>query len=137
MAKSAVYTYHCICSELILATFSPFEDLPKRKGDGAAICKVNESDVPAPRAIIPSGATLVDNAPIVIKLEDGFEKRYVARCNRCNLPVGYQLDKDQFSEAHAGPRSDVLYVMSGGLLSTADMEEGKALEARGKHADAD
>lgn len=48
--------------------------------------------------------TLVrDRAPKVITREDGFEKRYIWRCGRCKLVIGYQLDETHYE---LGPKSD-------------------------------
>lgn len=60
-----------------------------------------------------------------MKFEDGFEKRSFAKCRRCDLKIGYWLDKSQFSDGENGVRSDVLYVLPGGLMSTEDMKAGK------------
>lgn len=128
MPQSQVHTYHCICSELVLATFAPLENLPKRKSDGAAICKVAKSDLPIPGGVVLSGSTFEDGSPKILKLDDGFEKRYGLICRRCELQVGYWLDKSQFEEKEQGIRSDVIYVLPGGLMSTEEMKEGKDME---------
>lgn len=44
-----------------------------------------------------------DRSAKVITREDGFEKRYVWRCGRCRLIVGYQLDEVHYE---MGPRAD-------------------------------
>ncbi|KAK3701882.1 hypothetical protein LTR37_015193 [Vermiconidia calcicola] len=128
MPDSQVHTYHCICTELVIATFAPIQRLPKRKVDGAAICKVTNSNMPIPGAVVLSGSTFDDMEPMVINLEDGFEKRYGARCRRCDLPIGYWLDKSQFEEKENGMRTDVLYLLPGSLMSTEDMKAGKDME---------
>ena len=76
-------------------------------------------------------ALSVDDKPTILKLDDGFEKRYAARCTRCGLAAGYQLDKSQFSgsESQDGPRTDVVYILPGGLLTTEEMREGRSMEA--------
>jgi hypothetical protein len=128
MSQSQVYTYHCICSELVLGTFAPLGNLPKRKGDGAAICKITKSDVPMPDGVVLSGSTFEKDSPVILKLEDGFEKRYGVQCRRCDLQVGYHLDKIQFEEMEHGIRSDVIYILPGSLMSTDDMKAGKDME---------
>lgn len=127
MADPHIHTYHCICTELVLALFTPLENLPKRKSDGARICKIAKSDLPVPAGVVLSGSTLDAEEPIVMKLDDGFEKRFFVRCGRCDLRVGYRLDRSQFGEDEGGVRSDVLYLMAGGLMSTEDMTAGKTL----------
>lgn len=76
-------------------------------------------------------ALSADPVASVLKLDDGFEKRFSVRCNRCGLAAGYHLDKSQFtgSESESGPKTDVLYVLPGGLLTTEEMREGKSMES--------
>ena len=67
---------------------------------------------------------------VVLKLDDGFEKRYAVRCGRCGLMLGYRLDRSQFEEMKEkmGVREDVVYVLSGALLKTEEMEGGRGGE---------
>lgn len=125
MAESEVHTYHCLCTELVVATRTPLQSFPKRKADHAAICKFSASDLPVPGAALLSGSTVDDAEPIVLKLDDGFEKRYAARCIRCDLQIGYWLDKSQFEPEQRRKREDVLYLLPGGLMSTEEMRENK------------
>lgn len=69
-----------------------------------------------------------DSTPLILKLEDGFEKRYAARCKRCDLQFGYWLDKSQFDDAEKGRMTDVLYLLNGELLETEEMREGRTGE---------
>jgi hypothetical protein len=55
----------------------------------------------------------------------GFEKRYLQKCGRCGVVVGYQLDGEQFADGGRGKREDVLYVLPGGVMTTEEMVEGK------------
>lgn len=128
MPNSSIYTYHCLCTELVLATFTLLENLPKRKGDGAKICKITKSEVPAPEAVVLSGSTLDDDTPTTLKLEDGFEKRYHVQCRRCDLKIGYRLDKSQFGDAEGGIQTGVLYLLPGGLMSTEEMKGRKDMD---------
>ena len=76
-------------------------------------------------------ALSADEKATIVKLEDGFEKRYAVRCTRCGLAAGYQLDKSQFpgTESQDGPRTDVVYILPGGLMTTEEMKEGRSMEA--------
>ena len=76
-------------------------------------------------------ALSVDDKATVLRLDDGYEKRYAVRCTRCGLAAGYQLDKSQSSgtESQSGPRSDVVYILPGGLLTTEEMREGRSMDA--------
>ncbi|KJX99463.1 hypothetical protein TI39_contig357g00022 [Zymoseptoria brevis] len=124
-----ISTYHCLCTELVLATPSDLSKQPKRELDGASICKLGGA------CTLTSAAT-VDEKATVLKLEDGFEKRYAIKCARCGLLFAYQLDLSQFEESKAenGRREDVVYVLAGalpgeelrGLMSTEEMLAGKA-----------
>ncbi len=126
MANVQSHAYHCICTELILAAFTPLQNLHKRKCDSALICKSERSEVPVPEGVVLSGSTEDVETPVVFRLEDGFEKRYFLQCKRCDLKVGYRLDKTHFGEQEAGegPRMDVLYLLPGGLMSTEEMQRG-------------
>ena len=127
MPDPHIHTYHCICTELVLATFTPLTSFPRRKGDGAKICKITKSDLPAPEAVVLSGSTLDESTPTILKLDDGFEKRYHMKCRRCDLNIGYRLDKSQFGGAEDGVQAGVLYLFPGALMSTEDMKEGKCM----------
>lgn len=72
-----------------------------------------------------SSSTHTDEEAVVLKLEDGFEKRYAMRCGRCDLQVGYMLDRASFDEASSGRKGDVVYLLPGGLMSTEEMKQGK------------
>ncbi|KAI6834661.1 hypothetical protein KC332_g1005 [Hortaea werneckii] len=110
----AYKTYHCLCSELIVALPKPLEQLPRREGDGSHVC---EGGLTTVNALSAEDAT-------IMKLDDGFEKRYPVVCRRCDLPIGYHLDLCQFedSKSSSGPRSDVLYILSGALQSTESLQ---------------
>ncbi len=128
MSSTSVQTYHCICTELALAAHEPLSSLPTRKGDGATICKVTTAELLASGAVVLAGATFDGKDPVVVKLEDGFEKRYAARCKRCDVQIGYWLDSSQFEASGQGRREDVLYLLPGGLMSTAEMMDKKDME---------
>ncbi|RPA87779.1 hypothetical protein BJ508DRAFT_64255 [Ascobolus immersus RN42] len=73
----------------------------------------------------------------IITREDGFEKRFLHKCGRCKLPMGYQLDDAQFDVAQKGKdgqgsekgvqpkkkkRTKYLYVLPGSLVSSQDLD---------------
>ena len=64
---------------------------------------------------------------MVIRGEMGFEKRYLSRCGRCGVVVGYWLDGGQFEGdgVGRGRREDVVYLLPGGMMTTGEMVEGK------------
>lgn len=75
---------------------------------------------------------------LILKLDDGFEKRYPVQCPRCGLCFAYQLDGSQWVEdgnekekekddddvRRTGRRCDVLYVLREGLVRTEDVIVG-------------
>ncbi|KAI9678245.1 MAG: hypothetical protein M1817_006190 [Caeruleum heppii] len=90
-------------------------------------------------------STTQDRRPLIIRRDDGFEKRRLVRCGRCRVVVGYVLDEVHYEttastamrSSETGPgrpedgksdRVKVVYLLPGGLLSTAEMAEGKKPE---------
>lgn len=72
---------------------------------------------------------------MILKLDDGFEKRYPVQCPRCGVCFAYQLDGSQWVEdgnekekdddvRRTGRRCDVLYVLREGLVRTEDVIVG-------------
>lgn len=54
---------------------------------------------------------------LVVRREDGFEKRRVYRCGRCGVGVGYEIVREGGGEG-AGR---VIYLLEGGLVETGEM----------------
>ncbi|KAF2676440.1 hypothetical protein K458DRAFT_322150 [Lentithecium fluviatile CBS 122367] len=138
-ASSTVYTYHCLCTHLLLATSTPLNALPTRKNalDAAHIMPLPPPPTAAPTKGRPTPlpptdhyglllSTRLDGRPEMVTSDDGFEKRYLQRCGRCGLVVGYQLDWQQFGAEREGRREDVVYLLPGGFVTTSEMVMGKA-----------
>ena len=123
--NGSVITYHCLCTHLVMATNITLANMPKRQVDAAATSTTGSL---ATTLTMPGLST--DDKAMILKLEDGFEKRYPVRCSRCGLMAGYQLDKSQFAgtEEKTGPNAEVLYVLPGGLMTTEEMRGGKDME---------
>ncbi|TKA56323.1 hypothetical protein B0A49_08930 [Cryomyces minteri] len=154
-----LHTYHCICTSLILASTTPLTALSVRASpslDKASILPLP----PPPRSSSPSDSddedpsfssqkrprsthyvlllsTLLDRKPIIVRRTDGFEKRWLQRCGRCRVVIGYQLDASQYADAgedeqeearRDGKREDMVYLLPGGLVSTEDMRAGRGME---------
>jgi len=130
-----INTYHCLCTTLVLATPYHLEALPKRAPpvlDGAIILPP-----PVERASSTGSApcstlynVVPDRKAIVVRREDGFEKRTVLRCSRCKLMLGYNLDSVHFeapgnADADAEADAQPVYLLPGGLSSTSDMRNGQ------------
>ncbi|KAH0831723.1 hypothetical protein AYO21_10715 [Fonsecaea monophora] len=131
---SPIRTYHCLCTTLVLATAHDLNSLPRRNEpvqDGALILAppVDITRVESLEMLESKPATSVllnvapERRPVMIRREDGFEKRTLLRCIRCKLVLGYNLDDSQFEKQEGNPRP--VYLLPGGLLSTQDMVEGK------------
>ena len=118
---STIHTYHCICTALVLSTPYALDSLPIRSAP------VQDQSAILPLAANPETKTAEsrlhnvtsDRKPIVIRREDGFEKRSVLRCHRCKLVIGYKLDGE-------GIDTDVAFILPGGLVTTEDMKKGIA-----------
>ncbi|KAJ8061990.1 hypothetical protein OCU04_009773 [Sclerotinia nivalis] len=77
------------------------------------------------------------NKQIIIRREDGFEKRGLWRCGRCAVVVGYEVFGEENAgkkgkgkevegeEGHGGFEGKILYLLRGGLMSTKVMADGK------------
>ena len=134
MAQKQFHTYHCICAELACALSTTLQQAPKRSRDNAAICPLLPAS-PSTAAnhegsIVLANSTSIDSKPVVLKLEDGFEKRYAVRCGRCDLQIGYLLDRVSFGDGSGnGRKEDVVYLLPGGLMETGEMKEGKDMSA--------
>lgn len=140
------HTYHCICSQLILATTSPLSKFSRRSGsalDKAHIVPLltssstssgdDERSEKNKQSLVSEFSqcavlvdALLDPKAIIVRREDGFEKRYLQHCGRCRLVIGYHLDSSQYEGAKGSGREDsVVYILPGSLMSTEDMSEGK------------
>lgn len=110
-----IYTYHCICSQLSLAMRDRLDGLSKRQLDSAAIATTTDT--------ILDDKLLTEQTAIILRIEDGFEKRYLAKCSRCDATVGYRLDKTQYDSTTtiSGAREDLLYILPNALVSTDEM----------------
>ncbi|KAF1830730.1 hypothetical protein BDW02DRAFT_88408 [Decorospora gaudefroyi] len=144
-ASNTVYTYHCLCSHLLLATTTPLPSLPVRKHahDAAHIMPLPPQP-PTPTTNDHYGlllSTHQDRVPEMVTSDQGFEKRYWQRCGRCALVVGYQLDWRQFEEEEeegererGGRREDCVFLLPGGFVKTADMIAGNKGKSRNANA---
>lgn len=116
------HSYHCICSTFIIATNYDLASLPVRRDpalDKAIILPTRDSsDSDNQNTILQS--LVADRQTTVIRRDDGFEKRILLKCQRCNLVIGYRLEQAQFKD-QAVRSEDVVYILPGALVSTEDM----------------
>ncbi|KIX02166.1 uncharacterized protein Z518_08105 [Rhinocladiella mackenziei CBS 650.93] len=134
---SRIKTYHCLCTTLILSTPQELEVLPRRiepVQDGAVILappiEVTRSDEVSAEGIGSASSVLLNVVPdrrsVIIRRDDGFEKRSLLRCGRCKSVIGYHLDEAHFENSEDHPRP--VYLLPGGLISTSDMAKGVSAE---------
>ncbi|KAF2094061.1 hypothetical protein NA57DRAFT_80482 [Rhizodiscina lignyota] len=130
-----IRTYHCICSNLVLASTRPQPSLARRKvgndrayilplpplpdseddidmeHDPVAKDKAGEVGLATSKSTKSSGyalllSTYIDRKPVLIRRAESFEKRYLHRCGRCGLIFGYQLDWAQYDQSSQGKGQD-------------------------------
>lgn len=85
-------------------------------GDGDG----NEAALPLPSLLTQNMKSA--RKTVVVRREDGFEKRRVLRCGRCGVCVGYEILGDTSEGKEDGGR--VIYLLEGGLVETGAMGEG-------------
>jgi len=132
-----VHTYHCLCSSMLLASTHSLSSLPRRSTandslDAAVILPLNpppsppsgtdgahDTDLPSAGYTLLLGLAL-DRKLTVVRREDGFEKRRLHRCARCQLVVGYEV------QAQPLPQSSNIDAMD------VDTNTGAAGKGKGK-----
>lgn len=137
-ALPQVNTYHCLCTTLLLTSIHDLDFLPRRAEpvqDGALILappvditviedRPGENTRPVQSLLLN---TVSDRRPVIIRRDDGFEKRTLLRCGRCRLVIGYSLDEAHFETSGEDSRQErPVYLLPGGMLNTADMASGKS-----------
>ncbi|CAD0095271.1 unnamed protein product [Aureobasidium vineae] len=130
--EQTIHTHHCICTQLVLASTSTLESLKTRSSDLSHILPLPDlSSVSTTSHYASLTNTVIDTKPTVIRLDDGFEKRYFHKCGRCDLNIAYTLDQSQFEDTKtsSGARENVAFLMPGGLMSTEDMKSGRDMDA--------
>lgn len=119
-------SYHCICSTFILATNHDLATLPRRGDpalDKAIILHIQNQNSPdKPHTTLQS--LVADRQPTMVRRDDGFEKRTLLKCQRCNSVIGYRLDQTQFKNEDIQAQ-DIVYILPGALSTTEDMMNEK------------
>ncbi|EMF10603.1 uncharacterized protein SEPMUDRAFT_89843, partial [Sphaerulina musiva SO2202] len=136
MPSTHISTYHCICSEVLFASTRPLTEFATRQSDSAAICTIISNSNNSSSNSNNNHKKEEDFPCLILKLDDGFEKRYPVQCPRCGVCFAYQLDGSQWVEdgnenekekekdddvRRTGRRCDVLYVLREGLVRTEDV----------------
>jgi hypothetical protein len=101
---------------------------------------------------IPLSTLIPDTTPVVIRREDGFEKRVLLRCGRCRVVVGYKLcngtdltadrdfDEDLEEDDGIGLRQEgkeerAIYLLPGSIVGTEDLDVGVTGSEGGRGGD--
>ncbi|KAI0999874.1 hypothetical protein K3495_g8324 [Podosphaera aphanis] len=136
-----IHTYHCLCTSLLLATTHTLSSLPRRSldlgsPDSALILPINVTPpiIEGPGKTLSSrGYSLLcgiekDAKIKILRKENGFERRFLYRCSRCRVVVGYELSQvemegntvgsDTTGEGQKSNELDVIYLLPGGMMST-------------------
>lgn len=74
-------------------------------------------------------STTIDRKALIVRREDGWEKRWVWRCGRCRLGVGYSLEDGAGTDGDVKEETEkqkqkVVYLLPGGLVGTREMMDG-------------
>ena len=135
-------TYHCLCSTLLLATPYPLARLSRRAApslDHAYVLEIplllQPSTVVEPTI---NGSRNQNTLPsllssnlrparkiIVVRREDGFEKRRIYRCGRCAVCVGYEIVEEHVENERVQEKVKVIYLLEGALVETGRMGLGE------------
>lgn len=152
-----IHTYHCVCTSLLLASTHSLSSLPRRSSDAGSIDAahilpqsatsdlLNKADLHQKLPL--EGYTMLlgldkDTKKIIIRRNDGFEKRILYRCSRCRIVVGYEVlrqcenlkfeNEDSSHNQVLDPldscRGKTIYLIPGGIMSTSVMTSKKKLE---------
>ena len=142
-----LHSYHCLCSTYLLTTPYDVSTLPQRRHPSLNLARI----LPFPS--LPSSTDAIEDAsdeledqgtvlpsllspnlkaarrPLVVQLDDGWEKRRVWRCGRCGLCVGYEVIGERERAEGLGARREeglrvdkVLFLLDGALVEMGKWE---------------
>jgi hypothetical protein len=102
-------------------------------GDGGNGSRKESKDLPVEGYTLLLGM-VQDKKAKIIRREDGFERRVLSRCGRCNLVVGYEILGDGTAMDVDGKGKEgewfigkIMYLLPGAVMSTEVMMSGKKL----------
>ncbi|CRG86920.1 hypothetical protein PISL3812_03933 [Talaromyces islandicus] len=87
---------------------------------------------------IPLATLLPDPKPIIIRRDDGFEKRVLFKCGRCRVVVGYEIVPQRTAAAESEKKDGsgkVMYLMPGSLVATEDLHVQQQQQQQGEVED--
>lgn len=114
-------------------TMEIIQDVTSAEEDGGGEGKPEEEGREKP--LPPHGYTtllslLKPSKQVIVRREEGFEKRGAWRCGRCGVSVGYEVlgEGEKPEKGEGGFDGQVLYLLRGGLMSTKVMASGKKVK---------
>ena len=150
-------TYHCVCSQLLLCTPYDLATLSRRAEpalDRALILPLGAYP-PGEESSRPDGEhleeetaqedeheqqqygistflhTTLDRKAVIVRREDGFEKRWIRRCGRCRTSVAYELHGQVEGEGGNGTLTPkIAYVLDESLIETDRLGQQPSVEAK-------
>jgi hypothetical protein len=115
------------------------EDQDQEAMEGVRQEKEEKKDMPTEGYTMLLGMQK-DSKVTIIRREDGFEKRSLWRCGRCNLVVGYEITGSESlasvsatgadsekGKGEEGFEGKVVYILPNGILGTQAMASGKKI----------
>lgn len=141
---TAPETHHCPCTTLLLALPATYTlaSLPHRRAESLTSTLI--LPIPLPTTTTTTSPlqprilnSALDLKPLVVRRSDGFEKRWLWRCQRCGVPWGYQLapevsrralgfeegdDREEGGEGKVGKEGEsVVYLLDGAFVGTGEL----------------
>lgn len=101
--------YDCVCGQMCLIINQPLETLPLRKFDESRILDQQKEFIYKFYALDATDEDLIQ-----ISHENQFERRFLRRCPRCRLPVGYQQEISQQQSQQSTKM--IVFLIRGSLL---------------------
>ncbi|KAI9799392.1 MAG: hypothetical protein M1833_004092 [Piccolia ochrophora] len=134
-ASPQIHTYHHLCTQLLLTTTLPLTHFPRRAPpalDGAYMIPLASPSSPSTSTSGAGAASASynillsvarDRKPVVVRREDGFEKRLVSRCGRCRGVVGYAIvgRAEGERDGEGDGEGEVVYLLPGGWRESGDL----------------
>ncbi|MCJ1370616.1 hypothetical protein MMC20_001829 [Loxospora ochrophaea] len=101
------------------AATAPHRSAAEKNHDDAVPPAMRKRDAVAKYAYSLLLNTTLDRRPVVVRREDGFEKRWVRRCGRCRVAVGYGVEGE--GRGGKGGEGKVVFLLEGGLVGTGEL----------------